>query len=153
MVARSVLFVCDLIPLVWLMAAHLGLEGLSKALALLNVPLAQPCEDTVNEGHWQIYLSWCNCESLKELNTIPVLSSVSDKNRSVNRFCYWPAKQKNFTFQESTEIKKPSSLKLSSSLQLLDLTVPCWIYPLCFMFLVIKERLRYNILAFLSVMA
>lgn len=34
-----------------------GLKVLSNALAFLNIPVAQLCEDTVNEGHWQIYLS------------------------------------------------------------------------------------------------
>lgn len=98
MVAHSVLFVCELIPPVWLTNAHLGFEGLSNALALLNVPLAQPCEDTVNEGHWQMsqfhYLIVKFFEGLNTIYTISVLSSLSDKNRSVNIFCYWAANKK-----------------------------------------------------------
>lgn len=157
MVPRSVLFVCELIPPVWLTNAHWGFEGLSNALALLNVPLAQPCEDTVNEGHWQIYpFHYLIVKFFKELNTIctiSILSSLSYKNRSVNILCYWASnKNKNYLIKYEDK-KKKSNLKLSRSLQLLDLTVPCWICLLYFTFLVMKERLRYNILAILSATA
>lgn len=52
-------------------------------------------------------------KSFKELNMIAVLSSLPDKNRSVNLFFVFELqiKKKCFTSQESMEIKKTVQLK------------------------------------------